>query len=152
LKVGSHGTIASRVGVPTIYALLGNLFTLAVGIPLQIYVARVLGPSGVGVYGLLEAAMATASGLLGFGVGTTVLRFVPEHLARREYGEAVGLIRGSTLLLFATSGLAYVVLLLLLPWIDRLWPSMAGYRLEIGIMGLIIPLSLLASFVQQGLR
>src|SRR5262249_13298963 len=92
------------------------------------------------------------SGLLGFGVGTTVLRFVPEHLARREYGEAVGLIRGSTLLLFATSGLAYVVLLLLLPWIDRLWPSMAGYRLEIGIMGLIIPLSLLASFVQQGLR
>ena len=88
----------------------------------------VVGPGGVGVYGLLEAAMATASGLLGFGVGMTVLRFVPEHLARCEYGEAVGLIRGSTLLLFATSGLACVVLLLLLPWIGNLWPSVEGYR------------------------
>src|SRR6516165_6247743 len=112
-KASSHATIASRVGVPTIYLLLGNIFTLAVGLPLQIYIARILGAAGIGIYGLFEAAMNTASGLLGFGVAMTVVRFVPEHLARREYGEAVGLIRVSALFLFAISGLAYAVLLLL---------------------------------------
>ncbi len=151
-EASPYAPLASRLGVPTLYMLFGNLFTLAVGLPLQIYVARVLGPSGVGVYGLLEAAMATASGLLGLGVGMTVMRFVPEHLARREYGQAVGLVRGSALLLFATGGLAYAVLLLLLPWIGTLWPVVEGYRREIVIMGLMIPLSLLASFVQQALR
>ena len=148
----SHATIAGRVGVPTIYLLLGNLFTLAVGLPLQIYIARVLGAAGIGIYGLLETAMTTASGLLGFGVAMTVVRFVPEHLARREYGEVIGLIRVSALFLFVTSGLAYAVLLLLLFCLGTLWPSVEGYRLEIGIMGLMIPLSLFASFLQQGLR
>ncbi len=151
-KISPDAPIASRLGVPTIYMLLGNVFTLAVGLPLQIYVARVLGPGGVGVYGLLEAAMATAAGLLGLGVGVTVMRFVPEHLARHEYGEAVGLIRGSALVLVATGALAYAILLLLLPWIGSLWPAVGGYRWEIGTMGLMIPLSLLASFLQQGLR
>jgi O-antigen/teichoic acid export membrane protein len=151
-KATSRATIAGRVGVPTIYLLLGNLFTLAVGLPLQIYIARVLGAAGIGVYGLLEAVMNTASGLLGFGVAMTVVRFVPEHLARREYGEVVGLIRVSALFLFATSGLAYTVLLFVLFFLGTLWPSVEGYRLEIGIMGLMIPLSLITSFLQQGLR
>jgi O-antigen/teichoic acid export membrane protein len=151
-KASSHATIACRVGVPTIYLLLGNIFTLAVGVPLQIYIVRILGAVGIGIYGLLEAAMSTASGLLGFGVGMTVVRFLPEHLARREYGEAVGLIRISALFLFATSGLAYTVLLFLLFFVSTLWPSMKGYRLEIGIMGLMIPLSLITSFLQEGLR
>src|SRR6516164_5513199 len=151
-EVSSHATIAGRVGVPTIYLLLGNLFTLAVGLPLQIYIARILGAAGIGIYGLLETATTTASGLLGFGIAMTVVRFVPEHLARREYGEVIGLIRVSALFLFATSGLAYAVLLLLLFCLGTLWPSVEGYRLEIGIMGLMIPLSLIASFLQQGLR
>src|SRR6516225_12317484 len=151
-KATSHATIASRVGVPTIYLLLGNLFTVAVGLPLQIYIARILGAVGIGIYGLLEAAMSTASGLLGFGVAMTVVRFLPEHLGRREYGEAVGLIRIAALFLFATSGLAYTVLLFLLFFVSTLCPSMKGYRLEIGIMGLMIPLSLITSFLQQGLR
>ena len=148
----SHATIAGRVGVPTIYLLLGNIFTLAVGVPLQIYIARILGAVGIGIYGLLEAAMSTASGLLGFGVAMTVVRFLPEHLGRREYGEAVGLIRIGALFLFATSGLAYTVLLFLLFFVSTLWPSMKGYRLEIAIMGLMIPLSLITSFLQQALR
>jgi O-antigen/teichoic acid export membrane protein len=151
-EAGTHASIASRLGVPTIYMLLGNLFTLAVGLPLQIYVARVLGPGGVGVYGLLEAGMATAAGVLGLGVGMTVMRFVPEHLARHEYGEAVGLIRGCALVVVATGALAYAILLLLLPWIGSRWPAIEGYRWEIGTMGLMIPLSLLTFFLLQGLR
>ena len=108
-EAGQCAPIATRLGIPTLYMMLGNVFTLAVGLPLQIYIARVLGPAGVGIYGLLEAAMSTAAGFLGLGVGITVMRFVPEHLARREFGEAVGLIRGSAFLVFVTGGLAYGV-------------------------------------------
>jgi O-antigen/teichoic acid export membrane protein len=151
-RASSHARITSRVGVPTLYLLLGNFFTLALGVPLQIYVARVLGAAGIGIYGLLEAAMTTASGLLGFGIAMTVVRFVPEHLARREYGEVVGLTRLSALIVFITGGLAYAVLLLLLFCVSTVRPSVEEYRLEIGIMGLMIPLSLVGFFLQQGLR
>ena len=151
-NAGPRAPIAARVGVPTVYMLLGNLFTLVVGLPFQIYVARVLGAAGVGVYGLLEGAMVFVSGLMAFGIGQTVMRFVPEHLARQEFGEAVGLVRGGGLLLLAAGALAYAVLLLLLPWIGTAWPWAEAYRWEVAIMGLMIPLSLLASFVQLALR
>ena len=132
--------------------ILGNVFTLVIGLPLQIYIARVLGPSGLGIYSLLEATMMVAAGLLGLGVGATVLRFVPQHLARGEYGEAIGLVWASAALLCAIGGIAYLVLVTLLPWIVLLWSSLESYRREIAIMGLLIPLSILVSFFQQTLR
>jgi O-antigen/teichoic acid export membrane protein len=138
--------------VPTLYMILGNVFTLVVGLPLQIYVARILGPSGLGIYSLLEAAMMVAAGLLGLGVGAAVMRFVPQHLARGEYGEAIGLVRVSAATLCAIGGIAYLVLLTMLPWIVLLWSSLESYRREIAIMGLLIPFSILVSFFQQTLR
>ena len=141
-----------RVGVPTIYMLLGNLFTLVVGLPFQIYVARVLGPQSLGVYGVLDALMVTLAGLLAFGIGSAVVRFVPEHLTRGEYGAAIGLIRGGAILLFTAGAAAYTILLLSLPWISTLFPWIEAYRREMWIMGLLIPLSLLAFLVQQALR
>ena len=141
-----------RVGIQAIYVLLGNVFTLAVGWPLQIYVSRVLGPSGVGTYGLLEAGVATAAGLLGLGIGQTTLRFVPAHVQRGEYGHVLTLIRIGALSLLLAGGLALAVLLVSLQWIGELWPAMLPYRWEIGTIGILIPLGLLGYFLQQCLR
>ena len=55
--------IARRLGSQSVLVLLGNIFTLAIGLPLQIYVSRILGAGGLGVYGLLEGAVNTISGL-----------------------------------------------------------------------------------------
>jgi O-antigen/teichoic acid export membrane protein len=141
-----------RIGVQTIYVLLGNVFTIVVGWPLQIYVSRVLGPTGVGIYGLLEAGVGTAVGLLGFGIGQTTLRFVPAHFQRGEYGHVLALIRIGVLTLLMAGGLGLVLLVVSLAWIGELWPAMLPYRWEIGTMGILIPLGLLGYFLQQCLR
>ena len=132
--------------------IFGNAFTLVVGLPLQIYVSRILGPGGLGVYGLLEAAMATVAALLGLGIGQTVIRFVPAHVERGEYGNALGLVRLGGIILLTVGAAAYVVVLLSLPWLGKLWPEVMPYRTEVVVMGLMIPLSLLMYFLQQVLR
>ncbi|HEV2630183.1 MAG TPA: oligosaccharide flippase family protein [Pseudolabrys sp.] len=144
--------VSRRLGVATLYVLLGNVFTLLVGFPLQIYVTRVLGAEGVGTFGLLEAAAASAAGFLGFGIAPTAMRFLPAHLERAEYGEARGLVRIGGPLLAAIGFAAYVVLLLLLPVSDSVWPAFTPYRMEAAIMGLFVPLGLCIHFLQQSLR
>ena len=75
---------ASRLGGQVAFFMLGNLFTIGVGFPLQIYVARVLGASGLGVFSLLDGFVGVIVGLLAFGIAPTAVRFSPEHLERRE--------------------------------------------------------------------
>jgi O-antigen/teichoic acid export membrane protein len=144
--------VGRGLGVGSLYVLLGNIFTLIVGLPLQIYVARVLGPDGIGVFGLLEAVVGTAVGLLGLGIGQTATRFLPAHLERGEYGDALGLVRFGGIILLAVGGTAYLIVLLSLPWIGNFWPDVTAYRKEIAAMGMMIPIGLLTYFLQQSLR
>ena len=148
----SGAWIVARLGVASLYVLLGNVFTLVVGLPLQIYVARVLGPGGIGIYGILEAGVVTAGSLLGLGIGSTATRFLPAHLAQGDYANARALIRLGVLILLAVGSAAYVVLLLALPWIDRLWPAAGPWPKEVAAMGLMVPFWLLIHFLQQALR
>ncbi len=141
-----------QLGVASVYVVLGNAFSLAVGLPLQIYVSRVLGPGGVGVYGLLEAVVATAAALLDIGIGPTAIRFIPGHLQRHEYGSTLGLIRLGGSILLAVGAIAYGIMLLALRWIAAVWPEAASYRTAVVAMGLLIPLGLLTYFLQQCLR
>ncbi|HVZ53581.1 MAG TPA: oligosaccharide flippase family protein, partial [Pseudolabrys sp.] len=145
-------SVSRRLGVATLYVLLGNVFTLLVGFPLQIYVTRVLGAEGVGAFGLLEAAAATAASFLGFGIAPAAMRFLPAHLERGEYGEVRGLVRSGGALIAMVGVAAYLVLLALLPVVDRVWPALAPYRWEAAIMGLFVPLGLCIHFFQQSLR
>lgn len=144
--------VSHRLGVAMLYVLLGNVFTSLIGFPLQIYVARVLGAQGIGTFGLLEAAAASAAGFLGFGIAPTAMRFLPAHLERSEYSEVRGLLRIGGPLLAAVGIAGYVVLLSLLPVLDRVWPALAPYRMQAAIMGLIVPLGLCIHFLQQSLR
>ena len=48
--------------------------------------------------------MSTAAGLLGLGIGQTAMRFVPAHLERGEYGDALRLVRLGGIILRAVEG------------------------------------------------
>jgi O-antigen/teichoic acid export membrane protein len=143
---------ARQLGSQTVYVVLGSLFTLFVGLPLQVYVSRTLGASGLGVYGLLEAGMVMAAGVLNLGVSQTVIRFIPAHLERKEYGAIRMLLRTGVLILLVAAVAGYGALLASLPLLGRLWPNLAAYRVETVVMGLMIPLTLLLNFLQQALR
>ena len=101
--------ITRRLGGQATVIFLGNLFTLAVGLPLQVYVARVLGAEGLGTFSLLEAGVATLSGLLALGIAPTLVKYIPEHLEKREYGCIRKLLRGGALILAAAGSLHSVI-------------------------------------------
>lgn len=143
---------ARRLGSQTLLVVLGNVFTLAVGLPLQIYVSRVLGASGVGIYGVMEAAIGSASGFLDFGLAQTSVRFVPEHVVRGEYASARRLIGFAALILASAGAVACAVSMLAFTRLEGLWPELAGPGHAVAIMAFLLPFGLLSYLFQQSLR
>src|SRR5271166_1230170 len=152
IKNSHSSNTARQLGTQSLYAFLGNVFTLAVGLPLQIYVARVIGTVGLGIYGLIDGAIFTANGFLNFGLAPTAVRFIPAHLERREYGAVRQLLRLGAAILISVGVIFYGVSLIALPYVVKFWPEVADYRHVVASMALLLPLGLLAFFLQQGLR
>jgi O-antigen/teichoic acid export membrane protein len=142
----------SQLGGQAAFFFIGNVFTLLVGLPLQIYVARMLGAGDLGVFSLIEGGVSLAAGLIAFGQAPTLVKFIPFHLERGEYPCIRKLVaRGATVLMVAGC-IVYGIVVLALPMVSRLWPAVAEYRGAVLVMALLIPLSLICFFLQQGLR
>jgi O-antigen/teichoic acid export membrane protein len=143
---------ASRLGGQASFFFLGNVFTLLVGLPLQIYVARMLGADGLGTFSLIEGGVSLVAGLIAFGLAPTLVKFIPVHLERGEHACIRKLIGSGAMILLLGGSLVYGLLLLTYPFASQVWPVLADYRTVVFVMGLLIPLSLIAFFLQQGLR
>jgi len=141
-----------RLGTQALVLFLGNAFTLCVGLPLQIYVARVLGAADLGVFSLIEAATGLLSGLLSFGIAAAVVKFIPQHLEKGEFQSIKRLLLRGAMVLGIGGGLAYVCMVLLAPSALVWWPELAQYKTVIDVMALLTPLGLLMFLLQQGLR
>jgi O-antigen/teichoic acid export membrane protein len=141
-----------QLGGQTAWFMAGNFFTLLVGFPLQIYVARKLGPNGLGIFSLVEGSMALIAGLLGFGIAQSLVKFIPGHLERGEFASVRNLLKLGFYILLCSGCVAYVLLIVMFPLIFSIWPEIAPYRSLLMVMGLLIPLSLLLYYLQQGLR
>ena len=147
--IASSPALAGRLGGQALYVLAGNLFTLVVGLPLQIYVSRKLGPGGLGTFSLLEGAAATTAGLLGLGLAPTAVRFIPQYLAESRYGAISRLIARGTLALMGLGLLGYVAFASA-AFLGHFVPS--ADTAAVWLMAGIIPLGLLSYFIQQSLR
>jgi len=143
---------ASRLGGQAAIFLLGNIFTIAVGFPLQVYVARVLGAEELGVFSLLEGIIGIVVGLLGFGVAPALVRFIPEHLEKREFTCIGTLLKRGAVVVGSSGVLALIVVVLLSPDFARWWPETAEASRVIPLMAFLIPLGLVSFVLQQGLR
>jgi len=148
----SKSKTASRLGGQAAFFLLGNIFTLLVGFPLQIYVARKLGTDGLGAFSLIEGGVSLVAGLVAFGLAPTLVKFIPMHLVRGEYGNIRRLIRSGVLILVSAGVGMYGLMYLLFPIITQYWPDLEKHRQAVYVMGLLVPLGLVLFFLQQGLR
>lgn len=148
----NRSNTANRLGGQAALFLLGNVFTLLLGFPLQIYVARMLGAGGLGTFSLIEGGVGLIAGLLGFGLAPTLVKFIPAHLERGEHACIRKLLVKGAIILLAAGCMAYGLLLLALPIVSEVWPVLADHRAVLAVMGLLIPLSLMVFFLQQGLR
>lgn len=142
----------SGLGGQASFFFLGNVFTLLIGLPLQIFVARMLGADGLGTFGLIEGGMSLVAGLIAFGLAPALVKFIPAHLERGEHACIRKLVGHGAAILLAAGAVAYGLMLLVLPLAVQRWPLLADHRAAIVVMGLLIPLSLMAFYLQQGLR
>ena len=142
----------SGLGRQASFFLLGNVFTLLIGLPLQIYVARMLGTDNLGVFSLIEGGVGLVAGLIAFGLAPTLVKFIPAHLERGEHACIRKLVGHGALILLAAGSIAYALMLLVMPLATQRWPELADHQTAVIAMGLLIPLSLIAFYLQQGLR
>ena len=143
-------TLAGRLGGQALYVLAGNLFTLVVGLPLQIYVARVLGSHGLGTYSLLEGMAATVATVLALGLAPAAVRFIPQYLEEGDYRAISRLLVWGAVTLLVLGIVGYASFVLALTLLHRF--ATVTDPLTLILMGATIPLGLLAYFAQQALR
>ena len=145
-------SIAKKVAGQSGWFLVGNLYTLFVGFAFQIYLARHIGAEGLGVFGLLQAGVTAASGLLGLGIAQVMVRFIPEHVRKQEYAELHALVKGGFALLAGMGLLGVAVVYSGLPLLVSHWPELGGRESEVLAGAIMLPLGLLLHASTQALR
>jgi stage V sporulation protein B len=145
-------SIIQRLAGQSGLIMLGNLFTLFVGFPFQIYLAKTLGAEQLGALGLFEAIAQTVGPLLGFGLGFTLVRFVPQQVELGQHRHVRMLMR-QVYFLTTLCGIIGAVLVavggvLLLRWMPELVP----YQDLFPLVGLMTLLGMLVGISQQALR
>lgn len=145
-------SIVKRLAGQSGLIMLGNLFTLFVGFPFQIYLAKTLGAEQLGALGLFEAIAQTVGPLLGFGLGFTLVRFVPQEVELGRHRH-VRLLMRHVYLVTALFGILGAVIVaigggVLLRWMPELTP----YRNLFPLVGLMTLLGMLVGVSQQALR
>ena len=131
--------------------LLGNLFTLAVGFPLQVFVARSLGAENLGIFSLFDGAATLGCSLLSFGLAPALVKFIPHCLTQQDHAGVKLLIKSGALILLAAGSLAVLVVWLLVLGQTRI-PLLTSRPLVASLMVVLVPAGLLTYFLQQGLR
>ena len=132
--------------------MAGNFFTLVVGFPFQIYIARNLGSGDLGVFGLLDVGVQTLGALFGLGLGHVAVRFIPEYVDRSQTGAIRDLLKRVYGICLGMSLLALIVINLLVPILVSWKPEIRDYQALIPLMSIMIPVSMLAGISQQVLR
>jgi O-antigen/teichoic acid export membrane protein len=131
---------------------LGTVFTVAAGYFFKIYVARILGPDGLGLYALGMRTMELLALFGALGATETAARFVGVFKADEDFGR-IRLILSSGLkaVVFASVALA-VLLILVREWVGSRvlgTPSLVPY---LSLFALMLPLSTLNGFLGGYLR
>ena len=150
--IESRPGVASRLAGQSGLVLLGNLFTLLVGLPFQIYLSRMLGPTQLGAFGLFEVIAQTAASLGSCGLSYAVVRFIPQHLGLGENRHVRQLLKTvflATLLIgFGLSVLVVVGSSTLARWM----PELQAYSMLFPFAGALVLLIMLTGLAAQALR
>lgn len=144
--------ISTRLGLQATYFFIGNVFTLLVGFPLQVFVVRKLGANELGLFSFTEGVMGVVAAILGFGLAPTLVKFIPVCLEKKDYQGAALLIKKGSFWLLGFGVLGMVLSSLLFPLMQYIWTPLAQYPLLVISMSTLIPITLMMYFLQQALR
>lgn len=131
----------------------GTAFTFLVGLPFQIYLARSLGASGLGLVAITEAIVVMSAGLLSFGLAPLAVRYIPEYRIRGA-SRAIRQLVTMALAVLALVGISGAIIL---PPLAK-WASSAVSFLSddvqelLNVLVFMLPVSLMSFFLAQSLR
>lgn len=143
---------AAKIGAQVLYIFGGGVFTLVVGLPLQIYIVRSLGAQEFGAYSLVEGVIGTSASLLAFGIAPTAVRFIPDYLSRGEGGQIKRLVTVSTLALLLIGAAGGFIIAVASRGVMAWWGANSDVNSLIRVMACTIPIGLLTFLYQQILR
>jgi len=108
--------IGYRIAKGAFWSLAGAVISRALMLVASIFVARILGKTGFGELGIIQATVGMFGVFAGFGLGLTATKHVAEF--RQSDPERAGRIIGlSGLVAMATGGLMALGLLIFAPWL-----------------------------------
>lgn len=140
------------MGGQGVMALSGTAFTFLVGLPFQLYLARNLGPAGLGIVGIAEALVMTAAGFLSFGLAQLAVRYIPEYLALGASGAIRRLLLLGLVILTSAGAIGAAILRPL----TSVLPNITSIPVEtsnvLGILGFLMPATMVVFFLTQALR
>jgi len=148
----SRPEIALRLASQSGLVMLGNVFTLFVGFPFQIYLARALGADQLGALGLLEVVAQTVGSLFSFGLGFSLVRYIPQHAGCGQNRHVTSLV-ATVFTATACAGIVAAIMVMvgqpvLLYWMPELHP----YAGLLPLTALMTFLGMLIGISQQALR
>ena len=97
-----------------------QVFNILIGIIRSKFIAVLLGPTGMGISGLLTSTTGMVTGLTNFGLGTSAVRNVAEANAQQDRQRINIVVTTFRRLVWLTGLLGVFVTLILAPWLSEL--------------------------------
>jgi O-antigen/teichoic acid export membrane protein len=99
----------SRVVQNSVHLFSSNSISLGLGVVQSILAARMLGPAGYGLIGIVMSYASTLNGLLSFRMSELVVRYGGKYLEEGDTERAGALIKGAGMVEMAVSVIAFLV-------------------------------------------
>ncbi len=109
-EIAEVGTSTARM---TSFLLAGKLIAFFIAALSLVVVARILGPSGYGVYVIAIAVAGVAGSVGNFGIGTALTKFISEYKSKREQ-KRINTILSDGIAILVVAGSIFTILTFLL--------------------------------------
>lgn len=132
-----------------------QFFQILIAVIRSKFVALLLGPSGMGIVGLLTSTTGLVAGLTNFGLGTSAVRNISEASAGNDRERVATIITVLRRLVWGTGILGTLVMLILSPWLSHFTFGNKSYTLAFVWISITLLMNQLSSgelVLLQGLR
>ncbi len=110
--VGDRGEIVQRIAKGSFWVLVGSIFSRGVSVIISIVIARLLGQTFYGQFGIIQSTIIMFATFAGFGLGVTSTKYVAE--LRNSDPKLAGSIISSSNMIASIMGLFFTILFLFL--------------------------------------
>lgn len=141
-----------KISRQSLVFFIGTLFTTAVGFFFKIYVARILGSEGLGLFALGMSVVSIFGPFASLGLPLTAARFVAVYVGT-DQTQKLGtfLWRSLAIIILSSSGLG-ALLFLSRHWIANTLYQEADLAIYLPLFALLLPIGTLTYFLSQVLQ